>query len=178
MTALALGNELEMPVYLARFDALIGSYLGQTAIHLRQLFHFAETNECILLLDELDALGKRRGNLQDVGEADRIVIALMQELEHSEPRGLIIATTNVATHIDNALWRRFDLNLTFPAPTKRERESYSRQVAKELGLRLTASNRERLIKHASYSEIRSDLMTQARRNIVRKCEEGYGRAGQ
>ncbi|MCH9033968.1 MAG: AAA family ATPase [Planctomycetes bacterium] len=46
---------------LVRFDAVIGAYLGQTAVHLRQLFHFAETTPCVLLLDELDALGKRRG---------------------------------------------------------------------------------------------------------------------
>ncbi len=85
LTASALAKELQLPVYLVRFDAVIGAYLGQTAIHLRQLFHFAETTPCVLLFDELDALGKRRGNPTDVGELDRIAIALMQELEHTTP---------------------------------------------------------------------------------------------
>ena len=38
-----LATELGLPLFLVRFDAVIGAYLGQTAIHLRQLFHFAET---------------------------------------------------------------------------------------------------------------------------------------
>ncbi len=47
-----------------RFDAVIGAYLGQTAIHLRQLFHFAESTAAILLMDELDA---RQTTRQSVG---------------------------------------------------------------------------------------------------------------
>ncbi len=176
MTALAMGAELGMPVYLARFDAIIGSYLGLTAVHLRQLFHFAESTACILLLDELDALGKRRGNPLDVGELDRIVISLMQELEHAKPRGLIIATTNVATHIDAALWRRFDLNVLFPAPTKREIEDYSRKLAGDLGVRLSTSVRQRLLQCSSYSDARSELLTQARRDILKQCEDGNVKA--
>ena len=85
LTANALATELAIPLFLVRFDAVIGAYLGQTAIHLRQLFQFAETTPCVLLFDELDALGKKRGNPTDVGELDRIVIALMQELEAFPP---------------------------------------------------------------------------------------------
>src|SRR3569833_495691 len=76
LTAQALGKELGLPVFMIRFDAVIGAFLGQTAIHLRQLFHFSETTPCVLLLDELDALGKRRGSPLDVGELDRIVISI------------------------------------------------------------------------------------------------------
>ena len=103
LTAQALGRELGIPVYLVRFDAIIGAFLGQTAIHLRQLFHFAETTPCVLLLDELDALGKKRGNPLDVGELDRIVIALLQELEHAKPLDIIIGTSNLPAHLDRAL---------------------------------------------------------------------------
>ena len=89
LTAQALANELGFPHFVVRFDAVIGSYLGQTATHLRQLFRFAERTPSVLLFDEIDALGKRRGNPSDVGELDRIVIALMQELELTHPLGLI-----------------------------------------------------------------------------------------
>jgi len=43
VTARAMGRELGLPVYVVRFDAVVGAYLGQTALHLRQLFRFAET---------------------------------------------------------------------------------------------------------------------------------------
>ena len=38
LTAQAFGTRLGLPVYMVRFDAVIGAFLGQTAIHLRQLF--------------------------------------------------------------------------------------------------------------------------------------------
>ena len=88
LTGQAIANELRMPLYVVRFDAVIGAYLGQTAAHLRELFRFAAENACVLLFDEIDALGKRRGNPLDVGELDRIVISLMQELEALRKRGV------------------------------------------------------------------------------------------
>ena len=132
VTANALATEMGIPLFLVRFDAVIGAYLGQTAIHLRQLFHFAETTPCVLLFDELDALGKQRGNPSDVGELDRIVIALMQELEHSHPQGVIIGTSNLAKHLDNALWRRFDFALEFRSPNQKTLISFARRIASEM----------------------------------------------
>jgi ATP-dependent Zn protease len=57
-TAQAIANELAMAHYVVRFDAVIGAYLGQTATHLRELFRFAANTPCVLLFDEIDALGK------------------------------------------------------------------------------------------------------------------------
>jgi AAA+ superfamily predicted ATPase len=130
LSAQALGNELRLPVYMVRFDAVIGAFLGQTAMHLRQLFVFAEATPCILLLDELDALGKRRGNPLDVGELDRIVISLMQELEHSRPRGFVIGTTNLPRHLDDALWRRFDLDVSFKTPSQATLKAFVTEIAR------------------------------------------------
>ena len=45
-----------------RFDGVAGSYLGQTAARLRELFRYAEAVPCVLVLDGVDALARRRGN--------------------------------------------------------------------------------------------------------------------
>lgn len=140
-TAQAIANELRLPHYTVRFDAVIGAYLGQTAIHLRELFRFASGNPCVLLFDEIDALGKQRGNPLDVGELDRIVIALMQELEFSETRGIVIATSNLPENLDRALWRRFDLTLLFPKPTKAELRTYTKKMRHRFELKPTRSLR-------------------------------------
>jgi AAA+ superfamily predicted ATPase len=150
-----------------RFDAIIGAYLGQTAIHLRQLFHFAETTPCVLLLDELDALGKRRGSPLDVGELDRIVIALMQELEHARPAGLIIGTSNLAEHLDNALWRRFDLALLFKSPTRRVLAAFTERIARAKGIRLPAVVRRRAITARSFADAEGIVIGEARRQALR-----------
>lgn len=137
LTAQALANALGLPIYVVRFDAVVGSYLGQTAMHLRKLFQFAETTRCVLLFDEIDALGKRRGSPSDVGELDRIVVALMQELELSQISGFVVATSNLAGSLDDALWRRFDLSLRFATPTKAQVRRFVSRKARQLGLPLT-----------------------------------------
>ena len=130
VTAKALGEDLDLPVYVTRLDALVGAYLGQTALRVRELFRFAQASPCIVLLDEIDALGKQRGNPLDVGELDRVVVALLQELEHSNPAGYVIATSNLPTTLDRAIWRRFDLILEFPRPSQATLKSYATTVAK------------------------------------------------
>lgn len=120
LTAGALGIELALPTYVVRIDAVVGAFLGQTALRIRELFRFAETTACVLLLDEIDALAKKRGSLRDVGELDRVVISLMQELEHAVPKGIVVATSNVPEHLDDALFRRFDDVVEFPRPSRTE----------------------------------------------------------
>ncbi|TVS20850.1 MAG: ATP-binding protein [Planctomycetaceae bacterium] len=163
LTARALAHELGIPVYMVRFDAVIGAYLGQTAIHLRQLFHFAETTPCVLLLDELDALGKQRGNPLDVGELDRIVIALMQELEHSRPQGLIVGTSNLPRHLDDALWRRFDLALAFNAPAKRALTGFAKRVAAKFQIALPHDVLNKAVSAKTFADAEAIIMAEARR---------------
>jgi len=167
LTGRALGFELGIPTYVVRFDAVIGAYLGQTAIHLRQLFHLAETTPCVLLLDELDALGKQRGSPLDVGELDRIVIALMQELEHSNPMGLIVGTSNLAKHLDKALWRRFDLTLRFGAPGPRALTAFAKRVAAAVGCKLSTAVTRRISKAESFANAEQIIIAQVRRQALR-----------
>lgn len=168
LTAVAIGNELDLPVYMIRFDAVIGSYLGQTAINLRQVFQFAEITPCVIVFDELDALGKKRGNPLDVGELDRIVISLMQELEHSDPAGIIVATSNLPKHLDHALWRRFDLVQEFPKPSKAEMKKFAIGVAKRHGTRVTPSVADSVEKCKSFAEVEQQVHDVARRLLLKR----------
>ena len=167
LTAQAVANELGLPHYIVRFDAVIGAYLGQTAIHLRELFRYASTTPCVLLFDEIDALGKQRGNPLDVGELDRIVIALMQELELVQTEGLVIATSNLPEHLDRALWRRFDLVLRFPPPTPAELSKYARKVGTKLGLtrQVVLQKRPRA---RSYADAEKLIEAEARRVALKE----------
>lgn len=166
LTAQALGNELGLPVFMVRFDAIIGAFLGQTAIHLRQLFHFSETTPCVLLLDELDALGKKRGNPLDVGELDRIVISLLQELEHSMPRGIVIGTTNLPKHLDDALWRRFDLDISFKAPSKHALRAFAKQLAVTRSIQLPPDVLRSAVSAKSFASAERTVIAEVRRRAL------------
>jgi SpoVK/Ycf46/Vps4 family AAA+-type ATPase len=115
---------------VVRLEAVVGAYLGQTASRVRDIFRFAEQSPSVILLDEVDAIGRRRGGQTDVGEIDRVVISLMQELEHAEPQGLVIATSNLPEQLDGALFRRFDEVVGFPRPTRRELSQFASSMAK------------------------------------------------
>jgi len=167
LTAQALGNELGIPVFLVRFDAIIGAYLGQTAIHLRQLFSFAEATQCVLLFDELDALGKKRGNPLDVGELDRIVIALLQELEHAKPMGIIVGTSNLPEHLDRALWRRFDLDVLFTAPTKAVLRPFIKATAVKRKISISAGVVSSALRARSFADAEAVVTAEARRQALK-----------
>lgn len=169
--AQAVANELELPHYVVRFDAVIGAYLGQTATHLRELFRFAANTPCVLLFDEIDALGKQRGNPLDVGELDRIVIALMQELEFLDTKGIVIATSNLPKNLDHALWRRFDLTLEFPKPTRPELVKYTRELRRKYNLALRKAASKQLGNVHSYADAERLIEAEARRVALRDAEQ-------
>ena len=134
LTARALAHELGIPIYVVRFDAIIGDS-GKRRSTCVSCFISPRPRPASFSWTT-DALGKRRGNPLDVGELDRIVIALMQELEHSRPQGLIIGTSNLPQHLDDALWRRFDLALAFKAPAKATLSSFAKRIAATLQIPL------------------------------------------
>lgn len=170
ITARALGRELGLPIYVVRFDAVVGGYLGQTALHLRQLFRFAESTPSVILIDEVDALGKQRGNPLDVGELDRVVIALLQELEHTTPAGLLIATSNLASELDAALWRRFDQVIEFPAPTKAGLRAFAAERATARGVSVSERLRAQIRVAKSYADVERSIASEERRLVLKGAD--------
>lgn len=166
LCAKAIGNTLGLPVYVLRFDSAIGSLLGQTAANLRSVFDYCEQHSSILLIDEIDALGRHRGQSTDVGELDRVVISLMQELEHNQTTGIVIGTCNLPKDLDRALWRRFDSHLQFPLPTKAGLTRYAKCIAESLNIALTAELMQALSKRISYSDAEKIIEAEARRLVL------------
>jgi ATPase family protein associated with various cellular activities (AAA) len=165
LTARALGGEMSLPVMVVRFDGVVGSYLGQTAARLRELFRYAEAVPCVLVLDEVDALAQRRGNPRDVGELDRVVISLLQELEHSSPQGIVVASSNLPRALDDALWRRFDLVLNFPVPSAKQIQAFARKRLASLGGRPGRDLPNALRRARSYADAER-VVTDMHRRLV------------
>lgn len=164
--AAALAAETKLPGFLVRFDSLIGAYLGQTALRLRELFSFAEQTPCVLLFDEVDALAKRRGSPMEVGELDRIVIAFMQELEHAHGDGFVIATSNLPKALDDALWRRFDLRISFPKPKESDLARLAERRSREFGFHAPSAVLAHCRKTDSYAEAEQIVIAEARRRVL------------
>jgi SpoVK/Ycf46/Vps4 family AAA+-type ATPase len=64
-----VAEALGLPFFAVRYDALIGSYLGETNARLRRLFDYIRTQPSVLFFDEFDAIGKERGDTHETGES-------------------------------------------------------------------------------------------------------------
>lgn len=120
MTAERIAWNIGLPFLKVRFEAIISSYLGESASNLKRLFESIKAIPCVLLLDEFDFIAKARSKGQDVGEMHRIVNILLNLLEDYNAPGILIATTNFEGIIDFALFRRFDEIIEMPKPSKTE----------------------------------------------------------
>jgi len=117
-----------LPLMKVRFDVLISSYFGESATNLRSIFLAAKERPCVLLLDECDFIARSRINSKDIGEASRIVNSLLQLMEEYDAPGLLVATTNVESSLDPALFRRFDDVFMVPLPGPAEIEKLLRMT--------------------------------------------------
>jgi SpoVK/Ycf46/Vps4 family AAA+-type ATPase len=88
-----LARELSLPLYAARIDVIISSFLGETASNLRRLFEFALRGPCVLFLDEFDALARTRTDSTEHNELRRVVNSLLLMIERFKGPGLVIAAT-------------------------------------------------------------------------------------
>jgi len=105
-----------LSLHKVRFDTLLSSYFGETAVNLRRVFDAAQQTPCALFLDECDTIARARGDRNDVGEAQRIVNMLLQMLEEYHGNGFVIAATNLEESLDRAILRRFDEVIEIPRP--------------------------------------------------------------
>lgn len=108
LLAYAVAGELGVPIYHVYLDSLISSYLGETGKNLKAIFREASSEECVLLLDEFDAIAKHRDDSQELGELKRVVTVLLQNIDELNPDTILIAATNHDHLLDPAVWRRFD----------------------------------------------------------------------
>ncbi len=116
VAAETIANALYLPLVLVRFDAVISSYLGETAANLRRVFTFARSRKMVMLFDEFDAIGKHRTAVEEHGELKRVVNSFLQLLDGFRGDSLLIAATNHQGLLDSALWRRFDEIVAFDLP--------------------------------------------------------------
>jgi AAA+ superfamily predicted ATPase len=101
-------------------DAVVSSYLGETAANLRKVFDFAAANAAIVLFDEFDALAKERADEHEHGELRRVVNAVLQMMDAYVGHSVLIAATNHEGMLDVAIWRRFEEVLLFEPPNREQ----------------------------------------------------------
>lgn len=122
MTAAILASELNLPLYTILMDKLITRFMGETSAKMRQIFDIIRELPGVYLFDEFDAIGAERGRENDVGEMRRVLNSFLQFIEQDRSSSIIVAATNNAHILDQALFRRFDDILHYRLPSNEEIE--------------------------------------------------------
>lgn len=126
----AIAEALAVPFLVVRYEALIASFLGETASRLKKVFDYARTAPCVLFFDEFDAIGKERGDVHETGEIKRVVASLLMQMDSLPSHSVVVAASNHSELLDRATWRRFQLRLILPPPSPEALEGYLRSFLK------------------------------------------------
>ena len=135
----AIAEALAVRFFVVRYDAIIGSFLGETASRLRRVFDYARTTPCVLFFDEFDAVGKERGDANETGEIKRVVTSLLMQVDDLPSYTVVVAASNHSELLDRAVWRRFQFRLELPAPTQAQLSRYFETFADRMDAPLGAS---------------------------------------
>lgn len=165
-----IAHKLGKPLLILDLSAVMSSFLGRTGSNLRNVIDYAKGIECVLLLDEIDAIAKKRDDSTDVGELKRLVTVMLQEIDEWPEHSLLIAATNHASLLDPAIWRRFDMEVDFPMPST---EQIAQAVDLYLGKEKIKSVEVKncllsLLNAASYSDVERSVMSIRRQSVIKK----------
>ena len=167
-TASYLAHELGLPLGTVRLNAIISSYLGDTAAHIQKVFDLASTTPMVLLLDEIDSIAKQRDDPNDVGELKRVVNSLLQAMDRFVPGdSLVVAASNHQYLLDPAVWRRFDDIVNFPMPSKAERDAYLKHLLNGVELQGSQANISKSLTNLSFADIKKVITEAVKTALLR-----------
>jgi cell division protease FtsH len=109
LLARALAGESGLPIYQASGSEFVEMYVGLGAKRIRELFAKARRTGGVVFIDEIDAIGRRRGGNHGAGNEEReaTLNQLLTELDGFTPRDniIVLAATNMLEVLDPALVR-------------------------------------------------------------------------
>jgi AAA+ superfamily predicted ATPase len=164
----AIAHALAVPLVVARYEGLIGSYLGETAGRIKRLFDHARARHCVLFFDEFDTVGKERGDVHETGEIKRVVSSLLLQIDDLPAHVVAVAATNHPELLDRAVWRRFQIRVELPKPSGSQAEEFLRRAQARTGLsfEVSAKSLANKLAGASYSELEEFVADVFRRYVL------------
>ena len=150
--------KLGLPFAYLNFSQCITSLLGGTSKNIDKVFEYVSKQKCVLMLDEIDAIGIKRGK-EDLGEMSRVVISLMQSFDLLDNEIIVIGATNRKDMIDEALIRRFSIIHEVKTLHPEEVQTLITNYMNDVNIEFDKINiREYSICHNKQSEIVKDII--------------------
>src|SRR4051812_39002076 len=141
LLAKALAGECRLPFLFRSGSEFEEAVVGMGARRMRELFRQARSypQGCIVFIDEIDAVGRKRYSSTSVSHAEQTLNQLLNELDGFHPRDniIILGATNSLRVLDSALLRpgRFDRQILIPLPNLKGRREIIRICVRKLSLK-------------------------------------------
>ena len=145
MTAAVIAHELDLPLMTIRLDSVLSKYLGETGSKLRLLFEAVANH---------------------VGEARRILNSFLVFLEQASSESIVIAATNHRAILDRALFRRFDMVVSYRQPTPDEAERVLKARLGPMGRGLRWATVRKSTEGMSHAELVKAAESAAKRTLL------------
>jgi cell division protease FtsH len=151
MMAKAVAGEADVPFLYVSGSEFVEMFVGVGASRVRDLFKAAKKKApCVIFIDEIDAVGRKRGQGMGGGndEREQTLNQFLVEMDGFEGNEsvIVLGATNRPDVLDQALLRpgRFDRQVTVTSPDKKEREKIlevhakNKKMAKDIDLSIIA----------------------------------------
>lgn len=164
----AIASELMVPLFTVKYENIIASYLGETSVRLKGMFDYVRTRQCVLFFDEFDSISKERGDKHETGEIKRLVSSLLLQIDQLPSYVVIIAATNHPELLDRAVWRRFQVKVSLPKPTKSAIQQFIEHFQSQFDISFGYQS-EYIARHfagLSFSEVKDICLDIVRRYVL------------
>ena len=164
----AIAHKLMYPLFVVRYENLVGSYLGETSGRLKHLMDYAKTHRCVLFFDEFETLGKERGDTHETGEIKRVVSSLLLQIDSLPDYVVVVAASNHPELLDKAVWRRFQVRIELNNPTQKQLSQLIQSVSNRCSINFgyAPDTLAKNLQGSSFSEVEEFCLDIVRRAVL------------
>ena len=167
-----IARKLGIPFAYINLSTILDSYLGGTQKNIARAFDFIKQQRCVFMLDEIDAIGIRRGSSNDVAELSRTTISLMQNIDMLPNNVVLLGATNRIDTIDEALLRRFSMKHEVKRLNQSERLSLIFKYFDDVGYEGIEAEALRLSEYnISQAELVNKIVNIIADNCIKEAEQ-------
>ena len=164
MTAKAIAKKLDKKLIIVNLSRIVSSKLGETSKNIEGLFKEVQYESAVLFFDEFDSLGQIRDyDNKDNTEMKRVVNSIIQLIDSFPSRSILIAATNQIQMIDEALVRRFELQLEFTAPKAAVLDAYYDSLLQKYPPQFQKIER---LYDITFAEAKNHLLQSVKNNVI------------
>lgn len=163
-----IASETMLPMYVARYESIVSSFLGESASRIDEVFEFVRSRRCVLFFDEFDTIAKERADEHETGEIKRVVSTLLLQIDRLPAHVIVVCATNHSELLDRAAWRRFQIRLSVEGPTRARAIAFLEKLSERYGgeLGLAPSTLADRLAGSSYSDLEQFALDVRRRYVL------------